>query len=166
MPELRHARHVARRAPTRFRELSAAEFLLLVQAPVALPLAALGLRRWGLKRVQAFLARRPSSREVAPDAAARQAEVDRLVWVVKVAAMYGPWRANCLQRSVVLWWFLRRRGHAGELRIGVRRDRETGALDFHAWMERDGVVLNDDPEVRSRYAVFDRVIAPRDARFD
>jgi hypothetical protein len=169
VPDARRIRQVAGavgRAPSRIRTLTAPEVLLLVQAPAALPLAALGLNRWGLGRVQAFLARRPVRRRVPADPDVRRREIERIAWTVKIAAMYGPWRANCLQRSVVLWWFLRRRGHGGDLRISVRRDRATGGLDFHAWIEYEGAVLNDQPDVRTRYATFDRVIAPRDARFD
>jgi len=139
---------------------------MLAQAPIALPLAALGLHRFGLRRVQSFLDRRPGKRVPPVDPSIRQAELERLAWIVKVASMYGAWPANCLQRSVVLWWFLRRRGHDGDLRIGVRRDKLTGALDFHAWLECEGRVLNDQPDVRQRYATFDRAIAPRTAQFD
>jgi hypothetical protein len=38
-------------------------------------------------------------------------------------------------------------------------------LDFHAWVEHEGVVLNDVPDVRARFATFDRAIAPTSARW-
>lgn len=140
--------------------------LLLAQAPVALPLVALGLRRWGLGRVQSVLGRRRSHGRGGDDPAARLRSAKRLAWIVQAAAAYGPWPANCLQRSVVLWWYLRRRGIDGELRIGVRRDPETRELTFHAWIEHGGIVLNDDPEIRRRYVTFERAIAPRNGSFD
>lgn len=137
-----------------------------MQAPFLLPLSALALRRWGLRRVQAALARTvPASQRtlsVSPDL---MVVAERLAWCVQVSAAYGPWPANCLQRSVVLWWFLRRRGLSGDVRIGVRRNSETGALEFHAWVEYSGMVINDRRDVRQRYAVFDRPIAPPDATF-
>jgi hypothetical protein len=90
----------------------------------------------------------------------------RLAWVVEVAARRGPWPANCLQRSVVLWLMLRWQGLPGEVRIGVRRP-PPGAADrrpaFHAWVEQDGTVLNDAPDIRARFATFDRAIAPPSA---
>lgn len=89
---------------------------------------------------------------------------ERLSWCVQVAAAYGPWPANCLQRSVVLCWFMQRRGLPGDLRIGVRKD-ERGALDFHAWVEHDGKVVNDRRDVVVRYAVFEGAITPAGARF-
>ncbi len=116
--------------------------------------------------MQQRLSRRPLRPRSGPgDEAAKQADAHRLAWCVQVAAAYGPWPANCLQRSVVLWWFLRRRDLESELRIGVRRDPETGALDFHAWLEHDGVVLNDRGDVRERYATFEPAIVPRQATF-
>ena len=168
MPRRVVARHVpgaARRAPQRLRSLSAAEFALLVQAPLALPLAALALRRYKLRRLQSILGRGPAPRRVESPPAARHAEAERLAWVVQVAAAYGPWPANCLQRSLVLWWFLRRRGLTGDLRIGVRRDPATQRLDFHAWVEHEGVVVNDRRDIRSRYATFDQPIFPAAAAF-
>lgn len=138
---------------------------MLLQAPVALPLVALALHRYGLGRAQAFLGRRPPGRVAPIDPQVRRSEADRLAWSVDVVARYAPRTPNCLQRSVVLWWFLHRRGLAGELRIGVRRASETGSLEFHAWVEYAGVVINDQRDIRARYATFDRAIAPRTATF-
>lgn len=138
----------------------------MVQAAVLLPLLAAALRRWKLRRVLDALARLPARPvpSVDPDVA-----VNRVRRAVARAAAYGVRRANCLERSLVLWFMLRRRGVAADLRIGVRRrpggDSGDRALDFHAWVERDGVVLNDVADVRTRFACFDRPIAPRDARW-
>lgn len=154
----------ARRAVPKLRQLTLAEMALLLQAPVALPAAAFALRRWGLATVQTWIARR-TVRAAAPDTdEARLATAQRLSWCVQVAAAYGPWPANCLQRSVVLCWFLHRRGLHGDLRIGVR-NTDQGALDFHAWVEYAGMVVNDRRDVAQRYAVFDRAITPVGARF-
>ena len=129
---------------------------------------ALALRRYGLRRVQSRL-QRTFRIGASTRSEATQLEVARrTAWVIDVAAKRGLWRANCLQRSVTLWWFLGRRGITSELRIGVRRRRSEDAsgrsgLDFHAWVERDGTVLNDAPDIRERFATFDRAVAPPDA---
>jgi hypothetical protein len=148
------------------RELPWRDRLLLLVAPLALPAAALALRLRGLGPVQSALARRwpvPSSEPpldgVRPDA------VRRIVWTVEVAARRGPWPANCLQRSIVLWSALRRIGVESDLCIGVRRAEGSAALDFHAWIELGDEVLNDAPDIRQRFATFDRPIAPRAAVF-
>jgi hypothetical protein len=147
-----------RRAVPRLRQLGRAELLLLAQAPFALPLAALALRRWGLGGVQRWIARQPAAAVAPADPPAQLQLVERLSWCVQIAAAYGPWPANCLQRSMVLCWFLRRRGLAGDLRIGVRVT-DDGSMDFHAWVEHQGRVVNDRRDVAQRYAVFDGPIA-------
>lgn len=161
----RHYLSAFRRAPSTLRRLSVGELLLLVQAPFALPACAYALHRHGLGRVQKFLARR-RARPSGAALASRLVAARRLSWIVQTAAAYGPWPANCLQRSVVLWWYLQREGLNGDLRIGVRRDAETRELAFHAWIEYQGVVLNDEASVRQRYVTFDRAIAPRNGSFD
>lgn len=130
-----------------------------------LPLTALGLRRWGLAGVQSWLSRLTDLTGKAAADADEHAAAVRIAWTVQVAAAYGPWPANCLQRSVTLWWFLRRRGIVADIRIGVRRASD-GALDFHAWVEHHGEVINDRRDLRRQYATFDRPIAPRHASFN
>lgn len=148
----------------RLRWLQRGERRLPFEALIALPTVALGLRIKGLRRVQAALDRRPTA--AAPVARDTLATARRIAWCVYAAAAHGPWQANCLQRSVVTLWFLRRRRIMAELRIGVRRGTD-GNLDFHAWVEHAGEVINDQPDVRQRYATFDRAIVPTgDARWD
>lgn len=71
-----------------------------------------------------------------------------------LAAVRVPGGSTCLDRSVLLWAVGVRRGLAPELRVGVAR--ENAGLDAHAWVELGGVVMNDDADVATRYAVFDR----------
>lgn len=138
----------------------------VAQAAVLLPVLAAALRRWGLRRVLDALARLPASTASTVEA---DIAVKRVRRAVGRAIAYGVRRANCLERSLVLWFMLQRRGVATDLRIGVRRrpgaDSGDRALDFHAWVERGGVVLNDVADVRARFACFDRPIAPREARW-
>jgi hypothetical protein len=136
---------------------------------VLFPLLAVAIRRWGLRRVQGTLARTRRGRgPVDPELALDLAH--RTAWLTEVAAERGPWPANCLQRSVTLWWFLHRRGIDADLRIGVRprpgaSSLGTDRLEFHAWIEHRNVVLNEVPDIRRRFATFDRAIAPSGARF-
>src|SRR5688572_12414543 len=110
LPELVAA---VRLAPRVLRRLSFGEILLLAQAPVAIPAVALALRRVGLQRVLRFLGRKRPRDRRDPSSTARIEAARRVAWVVYAGSTYGPWPANCLQRSVVLWWFLRRRGFDG-----------------------------------------------------
>jgi hypothetical protein len=61
-------------------------------------------------------------------------------------AFRAPWLfGECLHRSLAAWWLLRRAGYDPVLQLGVRPNGER--MDFHAWLEIDGVVVNDRPHV-------------------
>jgi hypothetical protein len=60
---------------------------------------------------------------------------------------------------LLLRWLLRRYGTASDLRIGVRF--EEGVLAAHAWVEKDGIPVNDRPEAVARYAAFDQPVTPK-----
>ena len=131
---------------------------------------AVAVKRAGLRRVQARLQRTFTSSRARLSRDETLEAARRTAWAIGVVAQRGLWPANCLQRSLALWWFLGRRGIPSDLRIGVRRRPRTEgdrALDFefHAWVEHTGVVVNDAPNVRALYATFDQVIAPEDARW-
>lgn len=90
------------------------------------------------------------------------ARANAVARMVGAAARRSPARTNCLHRSVVLWWLLRRRGMASELRIGSRlRDDK---LEAHAWVECSGEALNDSEDVHERFVPFDRPIVPQGAK--
>jgi len=74
------------------------------------------------------------------------------------AARHLPVRTNCLDRSLTLWWLLRRRGVASELRIGGRK--ENGQFEAHAWVELHGAVLDDRSDEGNDFVPFEsRVMA-------
>lgn len=86
----------------------------------------------------------------------RTHKIIKTIRMVQLAARYyQPW-ANCLKKSLVLWALLRHQGISSELRIGIKRD--TDNFEAHAWVECDGVALNDTLNVRDRFAMFDRTI--------
>jgi hypothetical protein len=58
---------------------------------------------------------------------------------------------TCLHRSLAAYALLRPRGEPVRLQIGVARDG--GDLVAHAWLERDGVPLEEPTDPRERYAV-------------
>jgi hypothetical protein len=134
---------------------------MLVLAVILLPLTAMALRLAGLRRSQRmfsyFLLNNPVRKTKQSEATiARALRISRLVGV---AVRYGVCRANCLQRSLALWWILRRNGIYSELYIGTRK--EVGLLKAHAWIEVESVVLNDNDDIRRRYEPFDREISPQ-----
>jgi Transglutaminase-like superfamily len=73
----------------------------------------------------------------------------------QAAARHIPVRTNCLERSLVLWWLLERRGIGARLRLGARKDQ--GRFEAHAWVEVRGAMLDDLLSVDFR--PFDQPIA-------
>ena len=129
-------------------------------ALIAFPVVAIALKTLGLSRVQAALMRL----SVPPPIPSR--ETSSVVRMVEVAARRGVWHANCLQRSLLLWWLLRRRGIASEIRIGARKPDLASIPAFHAWVEVDGHVINDRQDIAEEYASFNDAIEPSHVRFE
>ena len=137
-----------------YRALSGREQKVLLASLVLLPFFWLGLRLAGLQRFQAWLDRSPIARR----APLSQAEAAALGVAVNRAANHILGPANCLTRSLLLRWLLRRLRH-GE-RSAHRRALRRGWLAAHAWVEKDGIPVNDRPEVVARFAAFDQPVAP------
>jgi hypothetical protein len=61
--------------------------------------------------------------------------------------------ARCLGRSLVLWFLLRRRGVDARVVVGAQAV-DAGTLPAHAWVEVDGVPVNDATDVGERFGSF------------
>ena len=75
------------------------------------------------------------------------------LWAAEVDWAASRFGGSCLDRSVFLWFMLRQRGLDPALRIGVARDGDV--IDAHAWVELNGAVVNDVPDIADHFAVFD-----------
>ncbi len=146
----------------RFKELSWSDRGFLLFAAGGLAFVGLMLAVGGFERTLTRLrrsSRRAGANEPSPGAGGNGGVREwarRRAYLVSVAARFGPCRATCLPRSLLLWWLTRRRGLDSKLQIGVRRERsETDQLIAHAWIELDGEILNDRSEIVEGYAAFD-----------
>ena len=137
-----------------FRSMPAREQKALLAGILFLPFISVGVRLFGLVRVQAWLDRS----QPASHAPLSQPEATALGVAVNRAAshVYGP--ATCLARSLLLRRLLRGFGTESDLRIGVRF--EEGKLAAHAWVELDGVPVNDSPDVAMHFSTFDHPVSP------
>jgi hypothetical protein len=133
---------------------------LLAQAFLTLPLIAVGLVWPGFRRLQAWLVRwqRPACPPASEPGAGQWPQAWVTARMVRIAARYNLIRLNCLPQSLALWWLLHRQGISSDLRIGVIP--KAGGLEAHAWVEFQGVPLNDQDDVRERFAPFPETIAP------
>ena len=124
-----------------------------MRAMLLLPLVSLSLRWRGFRATQATLqsflsiTRSENERTAPPDAVTLTARL------VNSADRHGLVHATCLAKSLTLWWLLERQGVDAQLRVGIRKDNEK--FQAHAWVERDGVALNEPDEHHLHYAMFD-----------
>jgi len=126
------------------------EWRLIFSSLVLLPYTAVLLRTRGFKRTRANF--ESVSMTKSGLSSGKQIEQARQASrAVAIAARYGPYRANCLKRSLVLLRVLRRRGVICELKLGAHL--EGGDLSAHAWVQHDGIVLNDDQDIGDRFAM-------------
>ena len=143
----------------KLKGLSTREWRYLSWAIVMLPLIRGSLAIWSFNSVLTALGKTsplPGSLVVQPASPMpAPTEIRRVVRMVNAAANRGPVKANCLPRSLTIWWLLRRQGLDCELRLGVKpRD---AAIQAHAWVEHRGEVLNDDPGIAARFSAFESV---------
>lgn len=134
---------------------------MCAQAFFLLPLFALLLRWFGIRRSHTFLSRLLISNQphcLNKDQILGQAH--DIARMVEIAAGRYPFRiANCLPQSLTVWWLLCCCGIDSELRIGVRK--EADRLKAHAWVEYEGYVLNDAAGNCSRFLPFQRPLITR-----
>lgn len=144
--------------------LSRQEWLYLATALVLLPLLRFSLKIWSLQSVLVVLVKtspisseKPSNHSGNGQDSAENAKTASLIHMVNLAAVRSPVYANCLSRSLAVWWLLRLRGLETELRLGVK-PLENG-IQAHAWVEQKGRVLNEEAGVARKFAAFEKVVA-------
>jgi hypothetical protein len=142
----------------RYKALDAESRTLFWRAVRLLPQVTVSLRLRGYAQTEASLrsrAKSPLDTVVAEeDLALKIAKSSRMV---RAASQFGPIRATCLAQSLTLWLLLQQQNISSAIRIGVRK--KDGRMEAHAWVERNGVTLNETDEVHQHYAPFEREFA-------
>jgi hypothetical protein len=138
----------------RFRKRPPEDRINILRAALILPLTELGLRLFGFQRWKNLIEKfsLPAHLSQSLPADVQRETAICAVRAVRSVELHGPTRPNCLERSMTLWWMLRRAGVKGELCIGARK--EIGRFEAHAWVELGGQVLNDGAEVHEHYVRF------------
>src|SRR5882762_5058315 len=121
----------------RFRELERPAQSLFLRAMLLLPLVSLSLRWRGFRATQTMLERLTSNGSGGDDSPEITKRAARTAHMVSVADQCGLLRFSCLAKSLTLWWLLQRQGIAADLRIGIKKEKET--FTAHAWVERNGM---------------------------
>lgn len=146
----------------KLRSLRLSDWLVVGQSAVLLPVLRIALLRSRVDRVQARLL--AWSAGVAPEGASHRDAARAVTRMVDAVGKRLPFDVNCLHRTLGAWFLLRRRGIGSTIRFGVKPQKPP---TFHAWIEIDGVVINDRPDVASIYLPFPSAIEPSQLdRFD
>jgi transglutaminase superfamily protein len=123
---------------------------------VLLPAISLSLKMRGFRATQQALQNFSFSRGKEKGSGQRVTDGERVklaVQMVNAAARHGLGRSSCLERSLALWWLLHQEGIASSVRIGARKT--DGKFEAHAWVELEGVALNEPQQEHRHYATFD-----------
>lgn len=113
---------------------------LVLTSGIMIAVLKLSLKVRGYRRTIEWIRRRvehvPVRMDVPPTV------VKAAEWWVAMAAAFYPGRAQCLERSLVLYYVLRRQGVPVKYCHGV----QPWPLMSHAWVEYGSEVINDVPE--------------------
>ncbi len=133
--------------------LAPAELSVLAQACVGIPIVRLALCFTSVARLQTIEAR--SRRSFTFSLSRVTVTPEQIARLVRLAGQHGICRATCLEQSLVLRHLLRRRGIDAQIVFGARKTGpETQA---HAWVEVNGVPLNEDDSAHLDFARFEKL---------
>jgi len=148
----------------RFSSLDSEARGSFVRAVLLLPLISVSLKIRGFRATQESLLRfLAHPQQVSQEDSARLlADVERTRLTVRMvnAAVRHAWpNSTCLAKSLALWWLLGRQGIASELRIGARKVQDK--FEAHAWVERQGIAVNEPEQLHRHYAPFDETLSSK-----
>jgi Transglutaminase-like superfamily len=148
----------AREQVGRLRHLASPEGWRLLAALCLLWQVHLRLWLMGYSAFQAALCRPLRACPMGEPRQVQLEEAQRMAQALRRAARYVP-TARCLHCSLAMLLWLRRRGVAANLRIGIRSVGE--AVEGHAWVEWQDIILGDDPSYCGSFALLEPHAAGR-----
>jgi hypothetical protein len=141
----------------RFSALERPAQTLFLRAAVMLPVVGLSLKLRGFEATRSALQKRVSHAAPQTDSDFLSKQIALTAHMVNAADRHGFVHPSCLVKSLTLWWLLGWQGITSQLRVGIRK--EGGNLEAHAWVEREGIALNEPEERHHHYAAFDAALA-------
>ncbi len=118
-----------------------------------LPLVKVSLRLRGFGKTQDWLQARLQRSYPSPSKPVASMQiVEKTCRMVRAAVYYAMPHAGCLEQSLTLWYLLGVQGISASIRIGI--PRQTEPFEAHAWVEHEGVALNQLQEFHNHYHPF------------
>jgi Transglutaminase-like superfamily len=146
----------------KFWRKSSYERAIALEAAGTLTATWVGLRIAGYRRWRNLLAQfipAINKQTMSPNLSDNKTYQENAMTIARMeaaAARHLPFRTNCLEQSLTLWWLLRRRGIPADLRIGVRKD--AGSFEAHAWVETNGTVLGESGDQHTHFVPLESAI--------
>lgn len=126
----------------RWLELPFREKIVLARFIFCLPWISFSIRYFGYLPTRKFLSLLTPQNDLRQANPVELEQARRHAELILVAGRNGLISATCLRQSVLLEYWLKRRGLAAEIKIGVRKEQDL--FDAHAWVELNGVPLAQD----------------------
>ncbi len=137
----------------KIQTLTRREWAILLSSLLLLPVVSLSLKLRGFKKTQTFLSNSIPAKNKRPLLENEKLEIAQYTArMVSIAAHNGLYKASCLERSLVAWWLLQRKGIHTELKIGV--NKKTKSFAAHAWLEYPGHALAEKTDINDSFSAF------------
>jgi len=141
----------------RLQQLIALSFLqlrILLVAIFLLPLIVLNLKLYGFKQTKKIMSRFiPNGMDNITPNEQDLYYAKSVSRMVAIAGNHGVYWADCLNKSLLLWWFLARRGISTEIKFGIENE-PVETFGAHAWVEYGGVNICDSEETIKKFSEF------------
>ena len=127
---------------------------LLVETTALSACVSVGFRFFGVPRSQDLLRRWGLAKQNSRPPADGNVVIRNILRAQRIVRRSTGLAENCLVKSMVLWVMLLRRGLSPTLRVGFRK--RDGEIQGHAWVENNGVPINEAPREAATFEVYDQ----------
>lgn len=118
------------------------------------PVIGASLRFRGYNKTREWLQKKLDGQPIQySEAAEASSRLQLTCRMARAARHYSLSVGTCLQESLLLWYLLQSQGISAVIRIGV--SKPGGKFEAHAWVEREGIALNQTDEQHRHFEPFD-----------
>jgi Transglutaminase-like superfamily len=138
----------------RLRDMRGLDAKLIAETILLLPAVQLAVRVVGLQRTVKWTARLTGSRIRGQPQISNVSEIERITRLIRGTCRQWPFRATCLDRSLVTVVLLGRRGIPVTFCVGFRKS--DAGVEGHAWVEHNARPVAEAADVTVSHLVFAR----------
>lgn len=140
--------------PAKLVSLSLLELKYFVLSLIYLPLIGIVLRKHGFNKTTTWIEQRYSQNHTKVKTDNQDLkEASQIGRMVCAAAHHGPFKAKCLTRALLIFFFLQRRGIESKIIFGTN-SLDAERFEAHAWIEYMGFPIGEQADIRKKFTVF------------